>query len=342
MQVYWASVFILSKFVIKDIDKLLKGFLWCQEELSRGKAKIAWKQLSSDLALRESSEENGLLSEILGYQIVFLTKVFTIPMALSFYTNWSNYDSSVTSLFWPPEASQELFCFHEDSTFYDTHINPTFNPNYTNDLDYSGVFSSGYPVELTLNVLQQELQDPSYHTFPYSNTFEHGNLLPEFTMGPELPSLLPPFPDSLTDQGSGVDALPPWRDCGFQGHAHLEEVSSVKAQKQDASNEERSLPAKSLAARARRRKIREKTHELGKLIPGGHKMNTAEMLQAAFMYIKFLQAQIGVLKHLALYPESEEVLGNGEMQDLVTCALIQEKLYTAEKCIGPNTLQKLV
>ena len=38
--------------------------------------------------------------------------------------------------------------------------------------------------------------------------------------------------------------------------------------------------------------------------------------------------------------ESEEVLGNGDMQDLVTCALIQEKLYTAEKCIGPNTLQK--
>ncbi|GKC48320.1 hypothetical protein Tco_1066042, partial [Tanacetum coccineum] len=34
--------------------------------------------------------------------------------------------------------------------------------------------------------------------------------------------------------------------------------------------------------------------------------------------------------------ESEEVLGNGEMQDLVTCALIQEKLYTAEKCIGPT------
>lgn len=38
--------------------------------------------------------------------------------------------------------------------------------------------------------------------------------------------------------------------------------------------------------------------------------------------------------------ESEEVLGNGDLQDLVTCAVIQEKLYTAEKCIGPNTLQK--
>lgn len=43
MQVYWASVFMLPKTVIKDIDKLLKGFLWCQGELSKGKAKVAWK-----------------------------------------------------------------------------------------------------------------------------------------------------------------------------------------------------------------------------------------------------------------------------------------------------------
>ncbi|GJZ02307.1 RNA-directed DNA polymerase, eukaryota, reverse transcriptase zinc-binding domain protein [Tanacetum coccineum] len=41
MQVYWASVFILPKTVIKDIDKILKGFLWCQRDLSKGKAKIA-------------------------------------------------------------------------------------------------------------------------------------------------------------------------------------------------------------------------------------------------------------------------------------------------------------
>ena len=43
MQVYWASIFVLPKAVIKDIDKLLKGFLWCQGELSKGKAKVAWK-----------------------------------------------------------------------------------------------------------------------------------------------------------------------------------------------------------------------------------------------------------------------------------------------------------
>ncbi|PWA75302.1 Myc-type, basic helix-loop-helix (bHLH) domain-containing protein [Artemisia annua] len=261
-------------------------------------------------------------------------------MALSFYTNWSNHDSSVTSLFWPSEASQELLCFQEDTTFYDT-INPIFDTNYTNNLDFSGLFSSKYPVEPTSNVFKLELKYPNYHTFPYSSTFQHGNLLMEYTMGPELPSLLPPFLDSLTYQGSGsVVALPPWYNCGLQGQTQVEEISSVKVKKQDASNEERILTAQSLAARARRRKISKKTQELGKLIPGGQKMNTAEMFQAAFKYVKFLQAQIGVLKHMALLQESEEVLGNVEMQNLVNSALIQEKLYTAEKCIGPNTLQK--
>ncbi|GKD09821.1 hypothetical protein Tco_1189506 [Tanacetum coccineum] len=43
--VYWASVFILPKLVIKDINKLLKGFLWCHGELSKGKAKVAWKSV---------------------------------------------------------------------------------------------------------------------------------------------------------------------------------------------------------------------------------------------------------------------------------------------------------
>ncbi|GJT02376.1 hypothetical protein Tco_0823545 [Tanacetum coccineum] len=41
--VYWATVFLLPKTVIKDINKLLKGFLWCNGEMTRGKAKVAWK-----------------------------------------------------------------------------------------------------------------------------------------------------------------------------------------------------------------------------------------------------------------------------------------------------------
>lgn len=56
----------------------------------------------------------------------------------------------------------------------------------------------------------------------------------------------------------------------------------------------------SVAARVRRKKISEKTQELTKLIPGGTSMNTAEMLLASFKYIKFLQAQVGILAMMHL------------------------------------------
>nr|GEV89462.1 hypothetical protein [Tanacetum cinerariifolium] len=42
MQNYWASVFLLPKQVIYEINKVLKGFMWCQYELTKGKAKVSW------------------------------------------------------------------------------------------------------------------------------------------------------------------------------------------------------------------------------------------------------------------------------------------------------------
>nr|GEV95370.1 60S ribosomal protein L18-2 [Tanacetum cinerariifolium] len=45
MHVYWDSVFILPKMIIKEIDKLLKGFLWNQGESSSGKAKVSRQQV---------------------------------------------------------------------------------------------------------------------------------------------------------------------------------------------------------------------------------------------------------------------------------------------------------
>ncbi|KAH0459162.1 hypothetical protein IEQ34_011976 [Dendrobium chrysotoxum] len=57
-----------------------------------------------------------------------------------------------------------------------------------------------------------------------------------------------------------------------------------------------SLSMQSVAARKRRKRISEKTQELARLIPGGTKMNTADMLQVAFNYVKFLQAQLAILQ----------------------------------------------
>ena len=58
------------------------------------------------------------------------------------------------------------------------------------------------------------------------------------------------------------------------------------------------ISAQSKAARERRRKITEKTHALSKMIPGANRMNTAEMFQAAFKYVKFMQAQLLILQSI--------------------------------------------
>ncbi|GJY12210.1 RNA-directed DNA polymerase, eukaryota, reverse transcriptase zinc-binding domain protein [Tanacetum coccineum] len=42
-----AGFFLLPQGVIKDINKILKGFLWSQGELSKGKAKVAWRNICS-------------------------------------------------------------------------------------------------------------------------------------------------------------------------------------------------------------------------------------------------------------------------------------------------------
>lgn len=77
-----------------------------------------------------------------------------------------------------------------------------------------------------------------------------------------------------------------------------EDVNEKKPAAGAAAGGGKNLSAQSIAARQRRRKITEKTQELGKLIPGGNRMNTADMFQAAYKYIKFMQAQVGILQIL--------------------------------------------
>ncbi|GJS37922.1 putative RNA-directed DNA polymerase, eukaryota, reverse transcriptase zinc-binding domain protein [Tanacetum coccineum] len=45
MQIYWASVLVIPKGIIDDIQQLTRGFLWCNGELKRGKAKVAWDDI---------------------------------------------------------------------------------------------------------------------------------------------------------------------------------------------------------------------------------------------------------------------------------------------------------
>ncbi|KAJ0970011.1 hypothetical protein J5N97_022888 [Dioscorea zingiberensis] len=104
------------------------------------------------------------------------------------------------------------------------------------------------------------------------------------------------------------------------------------------------LSTQSMAARQRRKRISDKTQELGRLIPEGNKMNTAEMLQAAFKYVKFLQAQVGILG-IFMNSTDQEYRGviqgdqEHEMQMLLESPKVHEKLYIEGKCI---VLEKMV
>ncbi|KAE8672766.1 Mercaptopyruvate sulfurtransferase 1 isoform 1 [Hibiscus syriacus] len=96
------------------------------------------------------------------------------------------------------------------------------------------------------------------------------------------------------------------------------------------------VSAQSIAGRERRRKITKKTQELGKLVPGGTKMNTADMLQAAFKYVKFLQAQLGILQLMNSFSENGDNCKEKESLQILTSAKVQEKLYAEEKCLVPK------
>nr|GEU61658.1 hypothetical protein [Tanacetum cinerariifolium] len=43
LHVYWASMFVLPSGVLLDIEQRMRGFLWCQGKMRKGKSKVAWE-----------------------------------------------------------------------------------------------------------------------------------------------------------------------------------------------------------------------------------------------------------------------------------------------------------
>ncbi|KAM0839213.1 hypothetical protein ACQ4PT_060455 [Festuca glaucescens] len=97
--------------------------------------------------------------------------------------------------------------------------------------------------------------------------------------------------------------------------------------------------SQSAAARERRRRISEKTAELSRLIPGGHKLNTAEMLQEAARHVKLLQAQVGMLALLRTVQEEKmPAMAQENMHELLVRGGVQERLAAEGKCLVPRAL----
>ncbi|PWA75301.1 Myc-type, basic helix-loop-helix (bHLH) domain-containing protein [Artemisia annua] len=219
------------------------------------------------------------------------------------------------------------------------YSNPLFIPNVFDNQEFS-------PME------QMQIQ-PEYCSY---NSFDSYPLVPDVCeqMHPEhclynsydsypivpnvceqmQPELLP-LPEIYQNGSGSEDIMAMSYDTGHGCNVvNLDESLQVA---KNGEGEGRKLSSQSMAARVRRRKISEKTMELGKLVPGGHRMTTAEMFQATFKYIKFLQAQVAVLQHMGSSPGLGE-----ELQALITNSTVQEKLYTAGKCIVTEELGKFL
>ncbi|XAR50772.1 hypothetical protein NMG60_11005195 [Bertholletia excelsa] len=265
-------------------------------------------------------------------------------MVMSFFANLGTYDSFPQA---HAEQGMELLGFQACTTYLsssETYSDPFPEPqdiflsdNCSTHLPYFDNLNSESELFLAYqNPKRLKSCEENHYYCPLSDLAAPPPLPPAnsfdgFTFVPN-PPVLPDFSFPLPLPDFHSPPLPPPARAIYNSGS----VETVKK----GGGEGGSLSAQSMAARQRRRKITEKTQELGKLVPGGHKMNTAEMFQAAFSYIKFLQAQVDILQMMKKIIEenNEKEFHSEELQSLASCPRFQEKLYSSEMCLVPKNL----
>ncbi|KAL7142414.1 hypothetical protein ABFS83_08G121800 [Erythranthe nasuta] len=271
--------------------------------------------------------------------------------ALSYYTNWDTFQptemmNTDTSFL----AQQETQLFPDQFFDYDSFDELFPDSSYSNEIDHlfepnDILYSENYnnnnniPNQLPYNNnnMLTPLPDYTLHTplveFDPFQDLKRQKLFDTYNFPLHSDRLI--NPGLLQHNFQPEFVLPEFVTAPpvYSGGSYAETVT-----KPPPASGGGSLSAQSASARQRRRKITDKTHELGKLVPGGQKMNTAEMLQSAYKYIKFLQAEVGILESMGSYNHQEKENGDQSelMHGLITSPLIQEKLYSAEKCMVPE------
>ncbi|MED6209654.1 hypothetical protein PIB30_056839 [Stylosanthes scabra] len=291
-------------------------------------------------------------------------------MALSTYLNWDTLQNSMISEFCntnfheltaPEEyAADHYYHQYNDESFLfpnNFFLDPYFDLN-TGFL-HPDIFSSHQPQPsctpsydpfITLNGLFQT-ESFNFNTLPpCSKRQKYFHEEQELEHPPPLDQLTPPnFVDGFISNSSTLLSseevalaeellLPtttPAKEFMVSELAQGDFCVGVNVESEKKCSE-RIISAQSIAARERRRKITEKTQELGKLVPGGPKMNTAEMLHAAFKYVKYLQTQASMLQLVNTLQEDEVAPPSEDLCTLVASPFVQEKLYSEELCIVPK------
>ncbi|PON61868.1 Basic helix-loop-helix transcription factor [Parasponia andersonii] len=275
-------------------------------------------------------------------------------MALSFCSNWGTHSlqhlinqeifsfpqTQLLELESDIESPQYLFDnFDYDFSLPDTSIDPIF---------FDTSYNSSYSNKIYNDILIPNFHNPTHYLVP-----DHDNFSPQTTFsGPKRQKMYQnqcPFNATTSEFSKGY-----FPDPGLiqeflpqpQNHDNVIYVppqvvyscgnKEAEVKMQSSCSSTTVLSAQSIAARERRRKITEKTQELGRLIPGGNKMNTAEMFHAASKYIKFLRAQLAILQLIKSFKEKKEGTSYIKGLEVLASPSVQEKLYSEEKCLVPK------
>nr|XP_043637979.1 uncharacterized protein LOC122608979 [Erigeron canadensis] len=92
MHVYWATMSMLPDGVIKEIEQVLRNFLWSQGSLQKGKSKVAWDVVCL------SKNEGGLGIRSLHDFNIALLSVGNGRSTSAWYDNWCDFSPLITSL----------------------------------------------------------------------------------------------------------------------------------------------------------------------------------------------------------------------------------------------------
>ncbi|XWS10356.1 hypothetical protein CRYUN_Cryun39dG0070200 [Craigia yunnanensis] len=180
--------------------------------------------------------------------------------------------------------------------------------NYWDTFELPYAFVDPY-IDLNNNILHPEIYTPflPYFSSPYDPSISFS---PEIIPYENFISYPCPKRQKLIEDRYCSDFVPAFFDgvapnsCPMAEDQRMHPINLEGNVENCKKISKRCVSVQSIAARERRRKITEKTQELGKLVPGGNKMNTAEMIRAAFKYIKYMQTQVGILQVMDSFPFS--------------------------------------
>nr|GEV04894.1 hypothetical protein [Tanacetum cinerariifolium] len=93
MHVYWASVFMLPSRVLLDIEQVMRGFLWSQDNTSKGKVKVAWDvvclpKIEGGLGIRRLDHFNKDLMVSHVWKLLSLKESLWVKMTFMWFDKW--------------------------------------------------------------------------------------------------------------------------------------------------------------------------------------------------------------------------------------------------------------